>query len=940
MGSRLQNRNLLLSCPLASRLLTGQYEKEDEKSSKHAPTYLRGIKIDITCLYDVAHNSDFSDENNQNLSMMRLRARDPLADWPQAEKIMLDASQAAAMRHILRCPVALVQGPPGTGKSFLGVKAVQLIHNALAAKYKQKAGPVLLVCLTNHALDQFLGDLLSAFAIADAHGADAQMFSEKRRRKVLRFGGQSKSEDPALLGCAAHNFLEFTKNEKSERAFLQDRLEKLMRQARVLQTKYLTFSKSSEICLQKLVTLLSLCPREAVLQNLVKQIYERDFSLVERGLFSYHPLRFLAAVASHWFAGSSLDQAVADLQNVFCLEREATIDDCSFEPREVDAAYNIYPQTSEKTKCSKKREISEDVKKSARVSDEREQAAAADFGKEFQLLTLDDDQDPHRNDDFQGFGNELFDAEISRFFETDPAYQQKAAAQAKISQIDKKIAVAKRNADDASKQNRNSQAKTFLDDAQKLSENRQNLARELPGLIEKAQKDLISTVLDAGFSELVGLAEKVEILVNSSSENVEIFAEKVESSSSKPKKSFAFDDAWSSDDDENFKNNKKRHAQVAAEFSWSETDSDDGSNLSEKNTDAKISSITLLQQLTALRSNPAPELSWASSPGQRKIFLRQRLSAAAAPSILRIMETAEETSRVLSQMRKVSQLRACGDAAVVGMTSTFAALNRDLLQRLAARVVLVEEAGELLECQLMACLSSPRLEHVVQIGDHQQLRPKVTNHRLALRNHFDVSLFERLAIKRGAALQSLSVQLRMHPDISALVRIFYPQITDGARKPFFDVPGAASRVFWLSHGFREDQWGTGNSDFDKNSGGSKSNTQEAFLALRLAAHLLRSATAAGISSDSFVFPENITILVPYQGQKRVVCSLLDAVGGKSKSSKSYTNMVNNLKKILSKEEISALSMVKIATIDDYQGDENEIIILSLVRSNLAGRLGF
>eukprot|EP00959_Pyramimonas_sp_CCMP1952_P331693 6945522-Pyramimonas_sp.AAC.1 len=61
-------------------------------------------------------------------------------------------------------------------------------------------------------------------------------------------------------------------------------------------------------------------------------------------------------------------------------------------------------------------------------------------------------------------------------------------------------------------------------------------------------------------------------------------------------------------------------------------------------------------------------------------------------------------------MKKDAQLAACRQAAVVGMTSTFAALNRDLLEVMAPRVVLVEEAGELLECQLMACLSSPQLE--------------------------------------------------------------------------------------------------------------------------------------------------------------------------------------------------------------------------------------
>ncbi|KAF4665253.1 hypothetical protein FOL46_003783 [Perkinsus olseni] len=96
------------------------------------------------------------------------------------------------------------------------------------------------------------------------------------------------------------------------------------------------------------------------------------------------------------------------------------------------------------------------------------------------------------------------------------------------------------------------------------------------------------------------------------------------------------------------------------------------------------------------------------------------------------------------------------------MTSTLAALNRDLIKRLAPRVVIIEEAGELLECQLMACLSSPKLEHVVMIGDHQQLRPKINAFELCRKNHFDISLFERL-INLDVPFAKLSTRLR--PDL-------------------------------------------------------------------------------------------------------------------------------------------------------------------------------
>lgn len=39
-------------------------------------------------------------------------------------------------------------------------------------------------------------------------------------------------------------------------------------------------------------------------------------------------------------------------------------------------------------------------------------------------------------------------------------------------------------------------------------------------------------------------------------------------------------------------------------------------------------------------------------------------------------------------------------------------------------VVIVEEAAEILEAHVLACLTS-HVKHLVMIGDHKQLRPKV-----------------------------------------------------------------------------------------------------------------------------------------------------------------------------------------------------------------------
>ncbi len=193
------------------------------------------------------------------------------------------------------------------------------------------------------------------------------------------------------------------------------------------------------------------------------------------------------------------------------------------------------------------------------------------------------------------------------------------------------------------------------------------------------------------------------------------------------------------------------------------------------------------------------------------------------------------------------------------------------------------------------------------LGDHQQLRPKVNNYSLVTKKKFDISLFERLAVTRG--VESLSVQSRMHPDLSKLVRLFYPEYTDGESVLNREgVAGVGSRVFWLNHNHQEDSWGS--------NGGSKYNSFEAKFAWKLAAHLICQSGE----------PENITILTPYNGQKRLIKRLLESNDVFSKNEKESL--------------IDDLRMVKVVTIDDYQGDENDIIILSLVRSNPEYQLGF
>ena len=78
---------------------------------------------------------------------------------PDAETLGLDPSQAEALYAALTRKLVVIQGPPGTGKTFLGLKIVETLLNNRqywVGVEKPQHTPILVICYTNHALDQFL----------------------------------------------------------------------------------------------------------------------------------------------------------------------------------------------------------------------------------------------------------------------------------------------------------------------------------------------------------------------------------------------------------------------------------------------------------------------------------------------------------------------------------------------------------------------------------------------------------------------------------------------------------------------------------------------------------------------------------------------------------------------------------------------------------------
>ena len=103
--------------------------------------------------------------------------------WSELQTPILDPSQKSALHAALTRELALIQGPPGTGKTYIGLKIVEALLNN--THQRRENGPIVVVCYTNHALDQFLEGIL---AINDIKNRNRKMIT------IQRIGSRSKSE--------------------------------------------------------------------------------------------------------------------------------------------------------------------------------------------------------------------------------------------------------------------------------------------------------------------------------------------------------------------------------------------------------------------------------------------------------------------------------------------------------------------------------------------------------------------------------------------------------------------------------------------------------------------------------------------------------------------------------------------------------------------------
>jgi hypothetical protein len=345
------------------------------------------------------------------------------------------------------------------------------------------------------------------------------------------------------------------------------------------------------------------------------------------------------------------------------------------------------------------------------------------------------------------------------------------------------------------------------------------------------------------------------------------------------------------------------------------------------------------------------------SYAERRLLVKlwtEQIQQQASEEFFELIDDAENIRHNLTNVHEEINRRALQEADVIGLTTSGLAKNISTLQHVKAKVVICEEAGEVMEPHIISALL-PTVEHFIQIGDHQQLRPSINNFEdLSLESkqgmlyQLDRSQFERLTVgecgRPSMPVAQLNIQRRMRPDISTLIRetIYDKLIDHPSTVQLPNVVGMRKNVFWFDHDNMED-----GSRAEVHHKKSKSNDWEVEMVHALVRHVVRQ----GVYTSS-----DIAVLTPYTGQLQKLRSMMrndfeivvserdqdalvkDGFGLQDTAENQVTDEQDNKRKTLEKKKLSDL--LRVATVDNFQGEEAKIIIVSLVRSNKEKKVGF
>lgn len=782
-----------------------------DSKSMNPPKYLdeENCCYDLSCLYGTTESS------KQPLVFNVLDCQ----QWPVAKSVELDQSQLDAIRQALTQEIAIIQGPPGTGKTYIGLKIVEALLRNRKVWDPCGQSPILVMCYTNHALDQFLQGILSIRLPEEESENDENDLIKRLRKasiepvksvvpKIVRVGGRCQNE-----------------------AINEFNVEKLVGTVYIPTDMRQKYNR----CRDK-----------------INMFHRAEDIRVIKTFFDPNSHSFLKL--------SELSELVDDPDHVYQLSQLARTED--EHGYEVELWLGLWDQV-EITATMDGEIVSEKIVDPAypvikRYNETEDTQPALDFY----------DNDASADDTVSSLQNSVLGT---------GDMTSNSTASGKM--------------DDCLNDDNNGNDKELIhvQGEAEIEESSRVLTEDIedyqPVDFEKAAENVrtLCTVMN--------LPEEIDDVLYYGDENVSSNAVKsTDGDIQAHEESGDVDDADDTGDevqDDSIADMKtsglERYQKIIV---W--TPKVDASENIKKHLFKSTMSQSQAKEVTNI-SALEPQAKWQLY-NYWSMKKYQNMIGKNKYSFDEYTKQCEE----FKMAKQASHRYVFESSDVIGLTTTGAAKHQHIIHMVKPKIVIIEEAAEVLESHIVSALSAGT-QHLILIGDHKQLRPKPNEYELVRKYNLDVSLFERL-VKHQLPHATLNIQHRMRPEIAQLVHPHIYEVLHNHESvlKYDHVKGSFRNMFFINHE---------NPEESEENLMSHANEHEAKFTVALCKYLLQQGYDGS----------QITILTPYTGQ------------------------LLKLNALMPKDIFSG---VRVTAVDNFQGEENDIILLSLVRSNKEGQLGF
>ncbi|CAB4012131.1 NFX1-type zinc finger-containing 1-like, partial [Paramuricea clavata] len=611
--------------------------------------------------------------------------------WPSNELLGLDESQYEALKIALTKEVAVIQGPPGTGKTFIGLKIAKLLlsntktwihgeQTTVRRRREVNQTPILVICYTNHALDQFLE------GIYDFYG--------ENENKIVRIGGRSKSEK--LKECNLRAIKE--KSEKKAPRYVERGIGGVHSRLKGVKKKMELSSNVIKKCWQDILYEKTLEKTGVVdehhFSSLMRPFITLGGGQPEHGSVILKWLNLVAVV--EW---SEQEELV-----IFGEEGEFSFNGMQMETRAALPLANVDFSLCVNIKTRQAGNIVSNLPENLRWNDECKALCVDQTAGVIKFIS----------------GPNILCESFSRvnddkWHEIAVVYSSKDNSLALY--IDKRVeSLLHYHLPEESQQYELKIGMAPLDSG-----------HEIANFVGSMKKFVYYR--STKYNDMVGGDENVEYEIDfiQDQRRIDDDDDKFDSQGVLESDDFGVVDPSKlvqGSGEWQVQNKKRAKKKITFEIR-KQLQSEDVMNDEEEIGIRDVWELPVTDRWRLYRK-------WVTDISQQH-----------QNTIALIQEDYDEGMKELQELYNAKNYELLREAHVIGMTTTGAAKHRNLLHRIKPKITIVEEAAEVLESHIVTALTEG-CEHLILIGDHKQLRPKPTVFQLGLDYQLDISLFERM----------------------------------------------------------------------------------------------------------------------------------------------------------------------------------------------------